>query len=251
MTSFPSCLLPDSDRLQLDALSVEHDQHTLTLMLSSIALTAVCPICSTTTRRVHNRYQRYISDLAWADVPVRIVLGVRRFFCDAPDCPRRMFPERLPMIVQPWAHRTTRLAAVYHQLGLIASGVGGAALSTILTCPIGIDGLLDLLRHSAPDPRPTPRVLGVDDWALRKGQRYGTILVDHERGQVVELLPDRTPQILAQWLREHPGVEIVTRDRAKAYAQGMSQGAPDALHIADRFHLFKSLTDALTSVLLP
>jgi transposase len=89
----------------------------------------------------------------------------------------------------------------------------------------------------------------VDDFAFRKGQRYGTILVDHERGEIVDLLPDRTPETLAQWLREHPGVEIVTRDRAEAYAQGITQGAPEAIQVADRWHLIKNVTEALASVL--
>jgi transposase len=112
-----------------------------------------------------------------------------------------------------------------------------------------VDLLLTLVRQRLLPEHPTPRVLGVDDWAMLKGQRYGTILIDHERGDIVDLLPDRTPERLAQWLREHPGVEIVTRDRAEAYAQGIREGAPDAIQVADRWHLIKNVSDAIASVL--
>ncbi|GAC1555673.1 MAG: hypothetical protein NVS2B7_31420 [Herpetosiphon sp.] len=135
------------------------------------------------------------------------------------------------------------------QVGIVAGGSAGAALATTLACPAGIDLLITLVRHRSIPEHPTPRVLGVDDWAMLKGQRYGTILIDHERGDIVDLLPDRTPGRVAQWLRDHPGVEIVTRDRAEAYAQGITEGAPDALQVADRWHLIKNVSDAIANVL--
>src|SRR6266542_4083941 len=120
-----------------------------------------------------------------------------------------------------------------------------ARSSSILACPAGVDLLITLVRQRLLPEHPTPRVLGVDDWALLKGQRYGTILIDHEKGDIVDLLPDRTTERVAQWLREHPGVEIVTRDRAEAYAQGIREGAPDAIQVADRWHLIKNVSDAI------
>ncbi len=249
MPELPACILLDPALTALDEIVVDLDGHALTLHMSAISPEARCPSCAQPASRVHSHYQRLLADLPWAHVPVRIQLSVRRFFCTAPACPRRIFTERLPTVAKPWARRTQRLAAVQQQLGLVAGGSAGAALATTLACPAGVDLLITLVRQRPLPEHPTPRVLGVDDWAMLKGQRYGTILIDHERGDIVDLLPDRTPERLAQWLRDHPGVEIVTRDRAEAYAQGITAGAPDAIQVADRWHLIKNVSDAVAGVL--
>lgn len=115
--------------------------------------------------------------------------------------------------------------------------------------PVSLNTILCQLRQLNLSPGLTPRVLGVDDWAQRKGHTYGTILVDLERRTVIDLLPDRTRETLTQWLREHPGVEIISRDRAEVYAEGASNGAPTATQVADRWHLLKNLGEALFKVL--
>jgi hypothetical protein len=248
MLALPVCILVDPAVAEVQAVMVEEEPAAIVLTMLCTSATATCPLCGKTTHRIHSRYQRCLADVSWALVPVRIVLQVRRFFCDTPDCARRIFTERLPTIVQPYARRTIRLVQLQQQLGVLLGGSTGAAVGTLLGLPGDVDVLLTLARQYPLPAHPTPRVLGIDDWAIRKGQRYGTILVDHERGHVVDLLPDRSSESVSQWLRDHPGVEIVTRDRAEAYAQAITDGAPDALQVADRWHLLKNLTDALTAV---
>jgi len=239
----PFALLPTSIVAALDGVVLA--DATVTLLLRTTSATACCPGCGVPSHHIHSRYLRTVGDLPCQGKQTFLLLTARKFFCRNPDCPRAVFCERLPDLALPYARSSLRLTEAHRAIAFALGGEAGCRLAGQLSMPTSADTLLRRIQQTATQQAPTPRVLGVDDWALRRGHHYGTILVDLERGEVIDLLPGRDGPELQAWLNDHPGVEIISRDRATAYAQAASVAAPAAKQVADRWHLLKNLREML------
>lgn len=224
---------------------VAHEGDTLIVTASSIAGEASCPLCGTASGRVHSRYERRVSDLPCGGRGVLLRIVARRFRCLAPHCRRRIFAERFQDgILPPRSRRTTRLECIVHHLGLALGGRPGASFAKRLMLPVSNDTLLRVVRRCSSRPAEPPRVVGVDDWAFRRNHRYGSILCDLERRRILALLPDRETATVERWFAAQPSIEIVARDRGGGYGEAVAKALPDAVQVADRWHLMENASSA-------
>jgi transposase len=247
LQTFISVLLRLSHAVRLSAVTVAKDA--VRLELTATAPTACCPRCAAPSSSVHSRYQRRVTDLPWGALAVYLQLRVRKFLCRQSTCPCRIFTERLPHLVAPSARKSHRLITRLQAIGLALGGQAGARLATRLRLAASAATLLRLVRGAPVPQAPVLQAVGVDEWAWRRGRRFGTIVVDLASHRVVDLLPERSATMVGAWLAQHPTIAVVCRDRSPLYADGIRRGAPEAVQVVDRFHLVDNLREAVEAFL--
>ena len=244
MEGFAFLPLPQGLRIT----EVCQEERCLLVKVLSVQKSACCPLCSQESDTVHSRYQRRLKDLPSVGQAVYLHLTVRKFFCWNPECQRKIFTERLPAFVEPWAQATVRFVQALQAIGLATSG----SLGTRLAARLGIaTSWMTIIRRIMDIVTPAPSTvttLGIDDFSFQRGRKFGTILVDLSSHQVIDLLPERAIESTAAWMQSHPEIRYVSRDRGHEYAQAACKGAPQAIQCADRFHLMKNLVEAVEPV---
>jgi transposase len=230
---------------EFEVRSMEVTEESVTITAASLQKSVTCPLCHAPTSRVHSHYLRHIADLPCGGREVHMILHVRRFFCDATACPRNIFVERLTPFVEPRARATRRLSQIVQIIGLATGGRLGVRVTDRLGIQTSWMTVLRRIMALPTEPVGEVSQVGIDDFSFRRGRKFGTILVDLQNHQVIDLLPDRTASTTAAWMRAHPEIDLVSRDRGGDYAAGARQGAPQATQTADRFHLYKNLVEAV------
>jgi transposase len=246
--SHSQSLLPNPGILILDRIEREADRFRLVVHVEQQPL---CPGCGEVSRSRHSRYRRCLQDFPWQGVSVQLWVTARRFRCRNSSCPRKIFCERLPEVAQVYGRQTERTSEIVRLVGYVAGGLPGQRLLARLSIDISDDTVLRRVRQEPGERSCSLPIynVGVDDWAWRKGQEYGTILVNLDLRRVVDLLPDRAAESLSAWLQQHSEIITISRDRCGLYAEGASLGAPQAQQVADRFHLILNLSSTMERVL--
>lgn len=237
-------------QLKLKQLSENKTDTNLLMFFSSIQKCSPYPMCGKNSHRIHSHYSRSLADLPISEKIVHFKLSARRFFCANQTCIRKIFTERFAVEIQPYARRLDRCKELLQNVGFEVGGNKGALISRIVGNPVSSSTILRLIQElEVEEASTTSGVIGVDDWAFKKGRNYGTIIVDLEQRKVIDLLPDREAETLKLWLLKHPEVHTVSRDRASAYSKGIKEGTEGAIEVADRYHLQVNLRDAFKKVL--
>jgi transposase len=242
----PMTILPDLSDLVIEQVSITNE---VTVTVRAASPAAPCPCCGTISKRVQSRYMRTLRDLPASGRPVELIVCVRRFFCQQSTCVRKIFAERFPSLTLPRVKFTIRLQETLREMGFVLGGEAGAHLGKHLSIPGSSDTILRLIKQTHLPAACSPRVVGIDDWSWKRRLRYGTLICDLESNRPLDVLPDREVKTVSAWFENHPTVEIVSRDRSSEYAAGISKGAPQALQVADRWHIGKNLADSVQTLL--
>jgi transposase len=227
------------------ATVVEGHPEKVLLTVRSMRKTADCTNCGARSARYHSSYTRLMKDTPIGLKPVWLEIQVRRFRCRNERCKQKTFAEQFPNLVGRRRRHTHRLMANLAQIGLATGGEAGARLAKKLAMRTSPATMIRLIRQLAAPVTNRPRIIGIDDWAFRRGGTYGTIIVDHELGKPIDLLPSSAGDDVKEWLARHPSIEIVTRDRSGEYRNAISEALPEATQIADRWHLFKNIGETI------
>ncbi len=244
---FSSPFLPLPAGFKIATTTIRNDL--LMVQVVSTNMRSCCPLCFCLAERRHSQYTRLVADLPCAGFRIQLTLHVRRFFCDNTDCMRKIFTERLPAFVLPWARLTVRLCEALQSIGLATCGELGTRLADRLAVQTSPTTILRRIMVLPTVPVKQVSELGIDDFSFRRGRKFGTILVDLQSYNVIDLLPDRKKETSATWMGAHPEIKLVSRDRGGDYASAVASGAPQAIQCADRFHLLKNLGEALEGLL--
>ncbi len=239
-------ILPNLSDLVIEQVRITNE---VTVTVRAASPTASCPCCATISKRVQSRYTRTLRDLPASGRLVHLIMRVRRFYCQERTCVRKIFAERFPALTLPRVKFTLRLQETLREMGFALGGEAGAHLGKHLSIPGSSDTILRLVKKTHLPAASSPRVVGIDDWSWKRRLRYGTVICDLESNKPIDVLPDRSVETVSVWFENHPTVEIVSRDRSSEYAAGISKGAPQALQVADRWHLGKNLADSVSTLL--
>jgi transposase len=237
-------LCPDPSLWRIVLISPRPDR--IVIHLEPRRREAHCHLCGALSQRIHSHYFRRPWDLNWGRWPVQLYVVARRFFCDCPDCPCRIFAEPFPDILKYYSRQTSRLQTALLEMAHSGSAEGASRLAKVLGYVTSGDSLLKLQRREKMEIQ-EPRVVGIDEFSLRRSPEiiYGTIIVDEERHLPIAVLDTDQMKPVAEWLKCHSGIEIITRDRDQSYANAAKYAAPQAIQVADRFHLSQNVSEAL------
>jgi len=239
-------IIPDLSDLVIEQVSITNE---VTITVRAAAPTAPCPCCEVVSKRIQSRYTRTLRDLPASGRPVHLVLQVRRFYCQERTCVRKIFAERFPALTLPRVTFTLRLQEALREIGFEQGGEAGARLGKKLSYPGSPDTILRLVKRAELPAAASPRVVGLDDWSWKRRLRYGTLICDLESHRPIEVLADRSVETVADWFQKHPSVEVVSRDRSSEYAAAIKKGAPQAMEVADRWHLGKNVVESVSALL--